>query len=38
MSAADAGRPIVVERDNDEHEALRVKGRPADEEHQYHGH
>ena len=38
VSAADAGRPVVVERDNDKHEALRVERGPADEEHQYHRH
>ena len=38
VSGAHAGSPVVVQRDDDEHEALRMKRGPADEEHQHHGH
>ena len=36
VRAADGGGPVVVEGDDDEHEALRVERRPAHEEHQHH--
>jgi len=37
MRHARAGRPAALQRDGDEHQALRVKRRPTDEEDQHHG-